>query len=216
MRLSRKRRVDLGTFEPPPELPLPSVDRIIEEGVLISVSSVRMALKNRLITAALRDSRDYDAEALRESARVEFELLARENDDTADRLEQLREIHGEEPKPTSGVQAAQWEAHRRRPQVHRLLAVELRHESENRDTIDELVERARTDAWDEIGREITVRLGENGFDSALDPEYERERRARMSMFVAFDLASLQPDQPGRTSGSSEPWRPNQSRRASDP
>jgi hypothetical protein len=188
--MRRRRRVDLGTFEPPEPVPLSPVQRVIDEGVLISASTVRMAIKNRLIVAALRDRLDYDGEALAEAARREFGLLARENDDTADRLEQLREIeeaNGEPEFAVGDVRATQHAAHRRRPRIHRALAAALREQAEDDARVADLVERARIDAWEEIGREITGQVREREFDARLDPDYERVRTIRIRRFVAEDL-----------------------------
>jgi hypothetical protein len=185
----RRRRVDLGTYQHPPVRPLPSIEAVLEEGLLIEASAVRMAVKNALIIAALRDHSDFDEETISQVARERFLSFARENEGTAERLSHAAASEG----PEAGVgledhELQRLEAHLRRPAIHRLLAAMLRAEAENPGAIAALVDRARVEAAQEVGLEILGRL--HAHDFAADPEYERERASRIRRLVVLDLAQL--------------------------
>ena len=64
----------------------PSTARIVDEGMLIALSAVRMAVKNGIIVGALRDHSDYDPERYAALARHELEQVARENDEDSTRV----------------------------------------------------------------------------------------------------------------------------------
>jgi hypothetical protein len=177
-----------------PPQPIAPIDRVVEEGVLITASSVRMAIKNRVIVGALRDDLKYDAEALGQAARDEFLALAEENVNTAKRLERLGHWAYSVGDANLGDPFVDEEdideEHRRRPQVHRALAEALTAEADNPERIRSIVEQARDDAWEEIGRELRARLKNSGYVRADDPKYEKMRAKRIKEFIRTDLARL--------------------------
>ena len=186
--LWRRRRVDLGKYEHPPVSPLAPIERVVEEGVMISASAVRMAVKNQLIVAALREHRAYDATAVAGGAQEQLRLLAGENDETADRLEQTHRgpasLEGD-PDENDRIRD---EEHRRRPDVHRRLAAALREFAADPVAVAGLVDQARLDASAEIGREVVVRLHAGDFGA--DPHYEADRAERLRDLVEIDLAAV--------------------------
>lgn len=174
---------------------LRAVGRMIDEGLLIALAATRMALKNQIIIAAIRDHRDYRAEEHVPLARKQIELLIRENEDQATRL------RGESVAPTSGTLAivlpdsdedtARLERARLQllVQVYEGLAVALRAEAINDDTVLDLVDAARRDAWQEVGDEIRRKVAAPP-DAREDADYERQRDGRLQEFVYIDLAGL--------------------------
>ncbi len=186
--------MNLGTYKPAPQEPIAPISRVVEEGVLITASSVRMAIKNRLIVGALRDGRKFDAESLGEAAREEFLALADENAATASRLERL----GNFAYAASGADFDDPfidedeidEEHRRRPEVHRALAKALREEADNPERIRAIVEKARDDAWEEVGRELRSKLANTVYVRENDPKYEKMRAKRIKDFKKDVLAGL--------------------------
>lgn len=187
--------MSVGTYKPPPEEPIAPISRVVDEGVLITASSVRMAIKNKLIVGALRDDRKFDAESLGEAARQEFLAAAEENASTAERLDRLGHHAysvGDADLADPFIDEDDFdEEHRRRPQVHRALAEALRAEAENPERIREVVEQARDDAWEEIGRELRSRLRNTAYIRDNDPKYEKLRAKRISDFKKDVLADLQ-------------------------
>ncbi|GGE93747.1 hypothetical protein [Mycetocola zhadangensis] len=196
MPLFRRRpaRVNVGRYKPLPQDPIAPIDRVVEEGVLITASSVRMAIKNRVIVGALRDDLKFDAEALGKAAREEFLALADENTYTAKRLERLGHWAYSPGDANLGDPFVDEdeidEEHRRRPQVHRALAEALKAEADNSERIRAIVEQARDDAWEEIGRELRARLRNTGYVRETDPKYEKMRAKRVKEFIKTDLARL--------------------------
>lgn len=186
-RLRRRRRTrDVGKYVPPASTALAPIERVVDEGVLIALSSVRMAVKNTLIVNAIRNDENFDVDKLAESARQRVLSLAAENDQTASRLERARGFR--KPGPDDD------EAHRRRPQVHRMVAEKLRERADDDAEMSGIIERARTDAWEDIGREVRKRVGPPGFVPDQDEVYDRMRKSRMKRLVDVDLAALARDQ----------------------
>lgn len=161
---------------------------------MIALSSVRMAVKNNLIVNALRNDERYDVDKLTESARQHVLTLAAENDQTASRLERARGFR--KPGPDDD------EEHRRRPQVHRMLAESLRERADDDEAMRSIIERARTDAWEDIGREVRTRIGPPGFVPDEDDVYQRMRKSRVKRLVDVDLAQLEREQKKRAKESS--------------
>jgi hypothetical protein len=175
----RRARRAAPPYEPLPALPLAPIERVVEEGALISETTVRMAIKNRLIVAALRDGHPFDREGLQAAARAQCLLLARENDETAERVSRLElpDHAGEE--------------HRRRPEVHRMLASALRSAADDPDHLVALVCAARDDALGEIVAEISARLVLRDRPPTGGPDDEFERFHRVRDLVEIDLAALE-------------------------
>jgi hypothetical protein len=182
----RRRRAKAGRYVPPPLPPLPSVERILEEGVLISASAVRMTIKNHIIVAALRDHTDYDRAGLLDVARADLLRLAGESEATAERLDAKRPETREPGE--SAADAHRRREHLRRPKVERMLATALRSAAVDEEAIERLVDRAQTDASEEIRREVIDRLLSTAITP--DPDYEANKAGRIAYLISVDLAEL--------------------------
>ena len=186
---SQRPGANVGTYKDPPVRPLAPIERVVEDGVVILTAAVRMAVKNRIIVAALRDQLDFDIRALSELVRTEFLRLARENEETADRLGFARE---ETPPNRAGRdnenKALRREEHLRRPLVHRRLASALRDASRDETAIEALVRRARDDASNEINREVSLQLLARQF--AAEPDYAEQKIERLRRLIDVDLPAL--------------------------
>ncbi|GAB3607091.1 hypothetical protein GCM10027413_25000 [Conyzicola nivalis] len=183
--------MDLGTYTHPPVAPLAPIEQVVEEGVMISASAVRMALKNQLIVAALREHHAYDPEAIAGAAREQLASVAAESAATAERLDEVRTERGyvrADAGEGDENSALRDEEYRRRPTVHRMLAEALLEMADDPAAIDELVDAARTDAAQEIGREVVGGLRARDF--AADPDYEASKQQRLLGLISVDLAKL--------------------------
>lgn len=180
----RRRRHDVGTYEPPAEVPAAPADRVIEEGVLIAESSVRMQLRNRIIVDVLRDRRDFDREMLVGLASMAFDELADREWESAERrafssqMELFDDEHAEERT--------------RRESLRRALSQALADRAADPVALDAVVERSRDEAWSEISDFIERRAGDVAPHEA-DPSYDVERAERLATFVVLDLAGLAAD-----------------------
>jgi hypothetical protein len=190
----KKRRADVGTYVHPPLTPLAPIERVVDEGALIYLAAARMALKNRIIVAALGEHVDYDADALLEAARLELHRLVVVVRETVERLEQ--EPTERESAWDDDVVLQKREDHRRRPHVLRLIAEKLRAEALSESHLLAMVATARADAVDEMFRAITARLAAGAVE--VDAEYESQRAGRIRDFIAFDLLGGAPDEDAPT------------------
>jgi len=190
----RKRRAPVGTYVDAPLAPLAPIERVVEEGALIYISSARMAVKNRIIVAAIGRQQDYAPDDLRDSLRRELDRLADDNDETAERLEAAPSVAIEnEDALDDDVLRQKREDQRRRPTVLRLTAEHLRELARSEAEVESLVEQARADAVDEMFRAINTRLASGAVEA--DAAYAVEREQRLRDFVAFDLLGEQPPAP---------------------
>ena len=204
----RKRRAPVGKYVDAPLAPLAPIERVVEEGALIYISSARMAVKNRIIVAAIGRQQDYAPDDLRDSLRRELDRLADDNDGTAERLEAAPSVAIEnEDALDDDVLRQKREDQRRRPSVLRLTAEHLRELARSEAEVESLVEQARADAVDEMFRAINTRLASGAVEA--DAAYAVEREQRLRDFVAFDLLGEQP--PAPTEPAADP-APKQSRR----
>lgn len=164
------------------------VRRTVDEGLLIALAAVRMAVKNRIIVGALRDSLHYDAAIYVRLAYDEIELLARQNDSLGARArEQLRNA---EARPGE-ICVHEIEVRRLRmlDAVYSEMAMALRAIVVQDDALPSLVESARRDAWDEVGGTWLSQLHVPS-DPQRDALYQRERSGRLQELVYIDLAGL--------------------------
>lgn len=164
--------------------------RMVDEGLLIALSAVRMAVKNRIIIGALRDHRDFDDADYPDRARLELERIARQNEADSRRVKRARKkllkLRWSETLDNDRRGDITQLVLRRK--VYEALALALRAVAADEAKVAELVESARTDASHEIGNALTVRLIEQAFDRA-EPDYIILRGERMET-LAGDLAAL--------------------------
>jgi len=75
----RTKRVNLGKFVAPEPVEPAPIERVVEEGLLIAMTALRMQVKNSMIVDAIRNDNSYDPEALASVARAELESMAEQN-----------------------------------------------------------------------------------------------------------------------------------------
>ncbi|TFD95143.1 hypothetical protein E3T61_00450 [Cryobacterium lactosi] len=171
----------------------PSTERIVDEGMLIALSAVRMALKNRIIVAALRDHNDYDPTLYAALAREELHEVARQNDEDSTRVERL----GSYLARTTGKGKSRDLENKRRDVVrlgrrrtlHDHVAERLREIAEDDTRVAGIVEKARADALQEINDALADRLLAQKVDPQ-QPGYAAARAERMRAVGKIDLAAL--------------------------
>lgn len=166
-------RVDVGTYVDPPDRPAPPIEDLVDEAQLIADQAVRLALTNALLLRALRDDRQYSQTEMTALAHDEFDRIAAEADADAVR------------KPDRRYRDDDSERQARRKAVGTRLAKRLRESATDDERLQELIDRARESALDEI---LGAYVSANRRHRALDPE-ERARRRAM---VALDLQDLRP------------------------
>ena len=164
--------------------------RMVDEGLLIVLSAVRMAVKNRIIIGALRDHQDFDDSDYPARARLELERIARQNEADARRVmrarKKLLKLRWSESLDDDRRNDIKQLVLRRK--VYKSLALALRAVAADDAKVAGLVEASRTDASHEVGNALTVRLIEQAFDHA-EPDYVILRGERMET-LADDLAAL--------------------------
>jgi hypothetical protein len=188
----RRRRHDVGRYVAPAAAPPAPVRRVLDDGVLIARSAVRLTLANELIVSTLRDDAPLDRERLAASARRVLLEIANEKHESAARTERARRIRlSERRRPDDDEQ------HRRGPQLNRLLALALHAEADDPAVIDGLVEEARQAAWQQLAAEVGRR--------AEPPEpLAPDRRQEALTGLADDLARLAEER--ADGGSADPSR----------
>lgn len=171
----------------------PSTERIVDEGMLIALSAVRMALKNRIIVAALRDHNDYDPALYATLARQELHEVARQNDEDSTRVERLGSYLS---RTTGSGKGRELENKRRdvvrlgrRRTLHDHVAERLREIADDDTRVAGIVEKARADALQEINDALSDRLLAQKVDPR-QPGYEAARAERMRAVGKIDLAAL--------------------------
>jgi len=164
--------------------------RTVDEGLLIALTAVRMAVKNKIIVGALRDRKPYVPEDYLDAAREEIDSLATENEALRSRVVKNADRHATgKDKPLTKNQKAEKRRLELLDGVYQHLAETLRATRNDEDEVAELVEIARRDAWSEIGDAWTTKFGEEML-SAPDPDYERKKAGRIQELIYIDLAGL--------------------------
>ena len=184
----RRNRLDLGRYvAPEPVAPAPT-EQIVAEGSLIGDSVVRLALRNRVIVDALRDRRDLDLGALARAAAHEFERLADQEWESAERIRLRRSVTGSGADVPDDVDYLR--ESERRERVHRAMSDAFAARATDDVTVTAIVEQARAEAWSEIGPVLVERAGDRALTVDRDPRYEAERADRIGALLALDLTRL--------------------------
>ena len=184
----RRNRLDLGRYvAPEPVAPAPT-EQIVAEGSLIGDSVVRLALRNRVIVDALRERRDLDLGALARAAAHEFERLADQEWESAERIRLRRSVTGSRADVPDDVDYLR--ESERREHVHRAMSDAFAARATDDVTVTAIVEQARAEAWSEIGPVLVERAGDRALTVDRDPRYEAERADRIGALLALDLTRL--------------------------
>ncbi|WP_440710595.1 hypothetical protein [Herbiconiux sp. YIM B11900] len=195
----------LGTGEEIQAKPLPphELEAAIADGLSIARFSVVLALKNRLIVAALRDDLPFDTATAAVMAREELEEIAREQDRNIEHAEDVSEsvgsAHGA-ARHEHDYKARDLALLTARRRVYEAVAAQSRADADDPERVAELVEDARLRAWEEISREVAARLDVTGAAEqvVVDERYLAEREGRMRRLREIDLWELADQQHAKT------------------
>ncbi|WP_139415580.1 hypothetical protein [Agromyces laixinhei] len=190
-RRKRKRR----RFEPfdrsaLPEVPAPTFDQMLTEGVLVAESAGRMALRNRMIVEALRGEEPFAPERAAAAAREVLYELVQEADEVAEHTAEARAAAARREGRSShehDYRRADAANLRRREQVYAAVAKELWVRRNDPEYLTAFAERAREEAWGEVSGAIETRLDREWSEwprIEVDETYEAEREGRVLDLLA--------------------------------
>lgn len=175
----------------PAEEPI-SLERAVEEGLLIARSALTMDVKNRIIVSALRDDHRFDAAETASWVALELTHLSAEQAGYAARMTELANSLTSARGTTSKEHdygPRDFRQLTRRGLAYASLSDELARLVDDRDFVESVTEDARSQAWSELGTAIESRL-DHGPMQKPDADYELERDTRLRAFIAIDLARL--------------------------
>jgi hypothetical protein len=168
-----------------------TITRMSEEGLLITLSAVRMSVKNAIIVKALRERANFSDVDYTAIARAELIALSKRSIHDAERVEKQRKrlakFKGTYSYDDDMRQDVKLLSQRRK--VYHQLAASLLEVSDDEERISEIVTGAQMDATAEIVGALSARFVEQA-KLAEDPEYQTKRLDRMRDLVAIDLALL--------------------------
>lgn len=168
-----------------------AMERIVDEGLLIALSAVRMAVKNHIIVGALRDHDDFDESSYQTVARDELIMLAVQNEEDAARVAQERRELASRRWSQGFTEDERLDLVRlaRRRRAHKGLALVLHGVAEDEVKLAAIVEDAQRDASYEIRKALAARLIRQTIDGNA-PGYARMREERIKYLLAIDFAML--------------------------
>jgi hypothetical protein len=170
------------------------MEELLEEGELLSASSVRLAVKNRIILGSLRDELAFDEPRNIAAVAEELLALADERDGDAARIALERAAAEERPgwaQDFHDYRTADAAVLARREEYSRLLAARLRELASDEEFARTTAERAREAAWDEIAASVKARLT-RAATIADEPDYVIDRVDRLRE-LSRDLKRLERD-----------------------
>ncbi|HEY2644783.1 MAG TPA: hypothetical protein VGI56_13595 [Galbitalea sp.] len=170
-----------------------SLDRAVEEGLLIARAALTMEVKNYIIVTAIRDGQPYDLDDVSEVVRRELHELATENDENAARVDKLAAQvlkSGWAKHDSEGYQAGDHPALTNRVVIHSQLSEQLNALADDADYVAGVAERARMQAWTEVGDAIESRLLDS-LPKPPDRYYEEDKEARLRAFANINLRALE-------------------------
>ena len=173
------------------------MERIIDEGLLIALSAVRMAVKNHIIVGALREHDNFDEASYATVARDELLLLAVQNEEDSARVAKERRELASRRWSQGFTEDERLDLGRlaRRRRAHQGLALILHAVADDDEKLAAIVENAQHDASYEIRKALAARLIRQTVDGHA-PGYARMRKERIKYLLAIDFAMLR----DRTSG----------------
>jgi hypothetical protein len=187
---------DQGVTVPPASRALRkpvSIERSVDEGVIIASAAVTMDVKNYIIIEAIREGNPFNLEEVVAAVRRELLSLARENEASAQRVQQLA-VEVQTPEgaadDSEGYQVDDHPTLTKRGIIHALLAAELERLSEDDEFVAEIAERARVRAWAEVGDAVSSRLLE-AVPLTPDAFYEDDKDARIRALFNINLRALE-------------------------
>ena len=162
-----------------------------DEGLLITLSAVRMSVKNSIIVKAMRDHVNFVEADYASIARAELLKLSKRNTHDAERVEKQRKrltkFRGSYSYDDDTRQDIKLLGRRRK--VYEQLATALNEVAANDERVAEIVSGAQSDAAAEIVGAFSTRLVEQA-RVANEPDYEKKRAHRIKELITIDLALL--------------------------
>ena len=161
--------------------------------------ATRMAVKNHMVVDTIQQGNAFDPIRYTGQAARMLHELADEQDQAAARIAVAREdVDGRDGEATHPHDYRDIDAGnlRRREKAATALAAGLRDRAASDSELLAIVERARLDAWDEVGHAIEASLDAFSGAEALKADYEAERPARLRLLIRRDLAKLEQDRAG--------------------
>jgi hypothetical protein len=189
--MRRVRGIGAESTDDAPGTGVLSEDRIVDEGLLISLSAVRMAVKNHILVGALREHLNFEGADYSATARHELDVLARQNEEYGVRVTEMRDalVKARWKLELTRDQRADVKQFALRRRVHDRLTAELDAVSKDDEQISAIVEKAKEDASHEFAQALAAKLIRQNVDGT-EPDYERKLAERRSAFVRIDLAKL--------------------------
>ena len=179
-------------YRPEPQ-PLAPFEQALDEGLLIARHGVALAVRNRLILRALQENEAFDDDVTARMVDEELREAAEEQRENADGAEALRAV----AVRSGGIADHAHDYHRidiamleRRQALYAALADSLESSRHDDAFVAAIAERARTDAWKDIGDNVMSRLETRIPSASDDPDYESKRPERLRLLLEEDLASL--------------------------
>lgn len=192
----RTRPFDEDALEEPPP---PSLEQSVEEGMLLADYATRMAVKNHIVVDTIQQDNPYDPARHTAQAAEMLRELADEQDQAAERTAEARlavaGLGGDATHPHD-YREVDTDNLALREATATALAAALRARADSEEELLTIVERARQDAWDEVGRAIQAGLDAFSGVEALKADYEEERPARLRLLIWRDLARLEEERGG--------------------
>jgi hypothetical protein len=189
-----RRTPPLPPYRPAPQ-PLAPFEQALDEGLLIARHGVTLAVRNRLIVRALRENEAFDGAATARILDEELRRAADEQREYANAAEALKAA----AERSAGYADHAHDYHRadtttleRRHLLYAALADTLESWRHDDTVVAAIGERARTDAWNDIGTNVLSRLETRMSSVGDEPDYERKRPERLRQLLEEDLASLLP------------------------
>jgi hypothetical protein len=171
------------------------VARAVDDGLLIARSTLVMAARNHIVVGTLGSGRRLDELDVPGFVSAELRRMAREQSDYAQRTEidaieamhavgALRHQHDYRPVDHDILQE--------RSRIYDSLAATMLELASDDDYARAVAEDARAAAWRELAGVIEARLDVQA-SAPRDPDYARQRAARMRRLREVDLPTLEPD-----------------------
>lgn len=189
MRLFPRKRLKFRKFEPPEPRPLPAIESLVDEGLLILSTGIRMSVKNQAILWTLRDGEDFDHERYLQTVRELVLEAAAEATADADRLAQEDDQHPRADDESYEIaKAIDPDRRERRQRVLRGMSDRLTALADDEAFLAGLALEARDAAWSEIGSAVTAAALRASPDG---PSVSGEDRDRAMALVRFDLEEME-------------------------
>lgn len=176
-----------------------AVERATEDGLIIAEAAVRMAVKNRIIVAALRDGDDFDRHVVDLVVRSELIAIAVQTEENAERMmlisRGVRRAGG--TGEHSGYRSEDQGALDRRRTIYEATAMRLRILAESEHELARLSRAARESAWHDVSTALDSRLAALATGPGDDADYLTRRAGGMSAIrreiALLEKAHAEPD-----------------------